>query len=178
VNPTIEQIVERVATFEREAHNLLAAFEAAPSRVISLAETRKQIGILNLKQTELLEEAVAAVEHGLYRPAIVMAWAAFMDFLQEKMTSDAFLKLQQVRPAWSKLTTLHELREGQTEFAILDAARDLKLLGKGEHKSLHGLLSKRNESAHPSGYKPGLNEALGYISELLNRIPTIGQRTL
>jgi hypothetical protein len=178
VTPTVEDIVRRIAGFEREAHVLLAAFETAPSRVISLAETRKQIGILNLKQTELLEEAVSSVEHGLYRPAIVMAWAAFMDFLQEKMTADGFVRLHQVRSAWTKIGTLHELREGQTEFAMLDAARDLRLLGKGEHKSLHGLLSKRNESAHPSGYKPGLNEALGYISELLNRIPTIGQRTL
>ncbi len=174
---TVEEIVRRIGRFEREAHALFSAFETAPSRVILLAETRKQIGILNLKQTELLEEAVSAIEHGLYRPAIVMAWAAFMDFVQEKMTADGFGRLHQLRPAWTKLTTLHELREGQTEFAMLDAARDLKLLGKGEHKSLHGLLSKRNESAHPSGYKPGLNEALGYISELLNRIPTISQRT-
>jgi hypothetical protein len=164
--------------FEREAHAMLAVFETAPSRVISLAETRKQIGILNLKQTELLEEAVSSVEHRLYRPAIVMAWAAFMDFLQEKMTADGFVRLHEVRPGWSKLTTVHELRENQTEFAMLDAARELQLLGKGEHKSLHGLLSKRNESAHPSGYRPGLNEALGYVSELLNRIPTISQRTL
>ena len=176
--PTVEEVVARVAAFEREAHALLAVFEAAPSRVISLAETRKQIGILNLKQSELLEEAVTAVEHGLYRPSIVMAWAAFMDFLQEKIASDGFVRLHQVRPKWAHLTTLDELREGQTEFAILDVARDLKLLGKGEHKSLHGLLSKRNESAHPSGYKPSLNEAMGYVSELLNRIPTIGQRTL
>lgn len=176
--PTIEQILNRVSAFEFEAHAILVAFEAAPSRVISLADTRKQIGILNLKQNELLEEAVAAVEYGLYRPAVVMAWAAFMDFLQEKMTSDNFVRLHNVRPGWLKLTTLHELREGQTEFAMLDAAWELKLLMKGEHKSLQGLLAKRNESAHPSGYKPTLNEALGYISELLNRIPTIGQRSL
>lgn len=178
MSSTVEEIVGRVASFEREAHALLVGFETAPSRVISLAETRKQIGILNLKQTELLEEAVSSVEHGLYRPAIVMAWAAFMDFLQEKMTADGFVRLRQVRSAWARATTLHELRETYTEFAMLDAARELRLLGKGEHKSLHGLLSKRNESAHPSGYKPGLNEALGYISELLNRIPTINQRSL
>jgi hypothetical protein len=98
------------------------------------------------------------------------------DFLQEKIASDGFMHLHQVRPGWSGISTLHELREAHTEFAMLDAARDLKLLGKGEHKSLQGLLSKRNESAHPSDYKPGLNEALGHISELLNRVPTIGQR--
>lgn len=178
MRPSVREILDRVAAFESEAHVVLATFETAPSRLISVTNTRKQIGILNLKQSELLEEAIASVEHALYRPAIVMAWAAFMDFLEEKMTSDGFVRLHSVRPAWIGLTTVEELREGQTEFAMLEAARHLKLLGKGEHKSLQGLLSKRNESAHPSGYKPGLNEALGYISELLNRIPTIGQRAL
>lgn len=178
MRPPVKQIRDRVSEFEREAHVILASFENAPSRLITVTDTRKQIGILNLKQSELLEEAIASVEHALYRPAIVMAWAAFMDFLEEKMTSDGFVRLHSVRPAWIGLTTVEELREGQTEFALLEAARLLKLLGKGEHKSLQGLLSKRNESAHPNSYKPGLNEALGYISELLNRIPTISQRSL
>ena len=66
MNPTFEEIVGRVAGFERDAHVLFAAFESAPSRVISITETRRQIGILNLKQTELLEEAVRWIEHGLY----------------------------------------------------------------------------------------------------------------
>ncbi len=177
MSPTFEEILGRVAAFEREAHDIFVAYEAAPSRVISLADTRKQVDILNLKQTELLQEAVAAVEHGLYRPAIVMAWAAFMDFLQEKMSSDGFVKLHQVRPKWA-YQSLDELRESQTEHAMIDAARELKLLLKADQKSLHGLLSKRNECAHPSGYRPTLNEALGYIAELLNRIPMIGQRVL
>lgn len=175
---TIEEVVARVYAFEREAHDLLAAFETAPSRVISLAETRKQIGILNLKQNELLLEALDALQNALYRPAIVMAWAAFMDFLEEKMASDGLVALHRARPAWSKHTSLDDVRENITEFQLLDAARDLKLLRKQELKALHGLLSKRNECAHPSGYRPGLNEALGYVAELLNRIPTIGQRSL
>ena len=174
----IDAIVERVRAFERESHRLLSAFEAAPSRVISLANTRKQIGILNLKQNELFEESLTSMEYGLYRPAIVMAWAAFMDFLEDKMTSDGFVALHAARPAWNLLTTLDELRESQTEFALLDAARLLKIITKAEHKSLQGLLSKRNESAHPSGYKPSLKELLGYVSELLNRIPTISMRPL
>ena len=37
-------------------------------------------------------------------------------------------------------------------------------------KSLHGLLSKRNECAHPSDYEPEFSETIGYVSELLNRI--------
>lgn len=174
----VGEIWRRVAAFEREAHELLSAYEKAPSRVISLSETRKQLTILNLKQSELFTESLRAMEAALYRPAIIMAWAAFMDFLQERLASDGLVKLHVCRPKWAGWTSLDDLRENATEFSMLDAARDMKLLTKAEAKAFHGLLSKRNECAHPSGYRPELNEALGYISELLNRIPTIGQRAL
>ena len=174
----LEDILRRVSNFENAAHSMLSSFETAPSRVVSLAETRKQVTILNLKQSELLEEAFRAMEVSLFRPAIIMAWAAFMDFVQEKLSADGLAKIHEKRPLWSKWTSLEDLRENVTEFQMLDAARDVKLLTKTETKALKGLLSKRNECAHPSGYKPGLNEALGYVSELLNRIPTIGQHSL
>jgi len=51
-------------------------------------------------------------------------------------------------------------------------------LTKSEMKALHGLLNKRNECAHPSEYFPDLNETLGYISELLNRIRKIRERNI
>jgi len=176
-DPVVETI-SRVRRFEAAAHELLSQHEDAPSRVISLADTRKQVGILNLKQTELLEEALAALQHGLYRSAIVMAWAAMSDFIQAKLASDNLVKVKALRPAWSKYKVLDDLRENVTEYAMLEAARDLRLLGKAEHKALQGLLAKRNECAHPSGYRPGLNEALGYVSELLNRVPAIDQRNI
>lgn len=174
----LTDLLRRVADFERAAHKLLSAHEGAPSRVVSLSDTRKQVTILNLKQSELLEEGLRAMEASLYRPAIVMAWAAFMDFLQEKLAADGLVKVHQKRPNWSKWTTLDDMKENVTEFQMLEAARDVKLLLKAETKALQGLLSKRNECAHPSGYTPGLNEALGYVSELLNRMPTIAQRSL
>jgi hypothetical protein len=55
----------------------------------------------------------------------------------------------------------------------LEAARDLGLLSKAASKALLGLLSKRNECAHPSGYSPSLNESLGYVSEILGRIEAL-----
>jgi hypothetical protein len=178
VTGNLEGILRRASRFERAAHELLSAYEAAPSRVITLSDTRRQVTILNLKQSELLEEALHAIEASLYRPAIVMAWAAFMDFLQEKLASDGLVALHQKRPKWTQWTSLEELRENVTEYQILDASKEVRLLNKAETKALHGLLSKRNECAHPSGYRPDLNEALGYVAELLNRIPTIGQRSL
>lgn len=174
----VEDLLRRVSAFERAAHALLSSHEAAPSRAVSLSETRKQVTILNLKQSELLEEGLKAIEARLYRPAIVMAWAAFMDFLQEKLASDGLVKVHSQRANWTRWTTLEALRESVSEYQMIDVAKDVQLLRRAEAKALHGLLSKRNECAHPSGYRPSMNEALGYVSELLNRIPTIAQRSL
>ena len=43
-------------------------------------------------------------------------------------------------------------------------------------KALHGLLNRRNECAHPSDYFPDLNETLGYLSELFQRIEYLERR--
>jgi hypothetical protein len=52
------------------------------------------------------------------------------------------------------------------------------LCEKSERKALLGVLNKRNECAHPSDFYPGLNESLGYFSELLKRIETLRKKTL
>ena len=124
-----------------------------------------------------MRQALRCIESELYRAAHVMAWAAFMDFLEEKIASDGLVKLRGLRSSW-KASSTEELRENVVEFQLIDAARDLGLFGKTEAKALQGLLSKRNECAHPSSYFPGLNEALGYVSELLNRISKLTSRTL
>ena len=107
-----------------------------------------------------------------------MAWAAFMDFLERKLASDGLKKIRDVRPGWSRHQSIEELREEVTEHALIEAARDAGLIRKSEMKSLHGLLAKRNECAHPSGYRPGMNEAIGYVAELLSRIEQLQGRSL
>ena len=134
------QLQRRVANFERAAHVLLVDEEAAPSRIVTLTETRKQITILNLKQTERLDESIRAMEASLYRAAIVMGWAAFMDFTQEKLASDNLAAVHKARPKWSNWSTLDDLRENIPEAQMLDAARDVKLLTKPEAKGLHALI--------------------------------------
>jgi hypothetical protein len=134
--------------------------------------------MLSLQQDELLQQALACTERGIFRAAHVMAWAGFMDFLEQKLSSDGLVKVKSVRTAWSKYSTIEEIRENIPEFQLIEAARDVGLLSKTEAKTLLGLLSKRNECAHPSGYKPGLNESLGYISELLNRIEQLYAKSL
>jgi hypothetical protein len=173
----IQEWQRRADAFAAVAHELFAHYETSKaSRVISLSETRKDLASLSLLQEALLSDALRCIEVGVYRAAHVMAWAAFMDLLEEKLAADGLKALHVARPAWAKHSTVEELRENVVEFQLLDVAREMGLLSKAATKTLHGMLSKRNECAHPGGYEPGLNEALGYVSELLKRIETLNAK--
>lgn len=165
----LSELLRKLRAFEREAHQILAVHETAPSRIVLLEDTYKRLGALSLRQDELIRQALRCIENELFRAAHVMAWAGFMDFLEEKLASDGLKKLRALRPAW-KASTVEELRESVVEFQLIEAARDLGLCTKTEGKALHGLLNRRNECAHPSNYFPSLNESLGYVSEMLQRI--------
>jgi hypothetical protein len=168
----------RVESFASAAHELFAKHETGKSsRVISLTETWHELEGLSLLQDVLFRDALLCLERGLYRAAHVMAWAAFMDFLEDKLAEDGLVAVHRERPKWKIHKTAEELRENVVEFQLLDVARDVGLLSKTATKSLQGMLSKRNECAHPSTYEPGLNEALGYASELLERIKQVQSKT-
>ena len=171
----IRAILARVQIFQQEAHSILGVHETAKSRVVLLEQSYEALSGLSLRQDELFRQALRCVESGLFRAAHVMAWCGFIDFLQEKLASDMFVKLRAARPKWT-FKSLEDLREQYTEYATVEASRDTGLCSKSETKALLGLLSKRNECAHPSGYSPRLNEALGYVSEIFNRVEFLQAR--
>lgn len=173
----LDKVLRGLKSFEKEAHKILGRQEASPSRVINLTQTYIKLSGLSLNQDELFKQALRCAENGLYRAAHVMAWAGFMDFLDEKVASDGFVKLRAARPNWT-FASVDELREQFTEHARVEAIKAIRLCNKTEMKAYHGLLNKRNESAHPSTYYPDLNEALGYISELLKRVADLQSRSL
>jgi hypothetical protein len=165
--------------FQEEVHQQLARYEgSAKSRVISLRESYARLAGLSLQQDELFKQAMQCIEHGIYRAAVVMAWAAFIDVVEQKLAEDGLVKVKAAKTGWVKFATMEELREHIPEHQLIEAARDVRLLSKGETKTILGLLSKRNECAHPSGYKPDMNESLGYVAELLNRVEKILSKSL
>ena len=166
-------IFSRIDSFQKEAHRLLGKYEASHSRVIQLSKTYTDLKGLSIQQDDLFKQALRCVENGLYRAAHVMAWASFMDFLEEKIARKGFSSLHAAYPKWSVYKTVEDLRENVAEYQLVDAAKKLKLCSKTQKNALHGLLNKRNECAHPSDFYPGLNETLGYISELIQRISQI-----
>ncbi|MDB5059654.1 MAG: hypothetical protein JWO59_3126 [Chloroflexi bacterium] len=173
-----QRLCASTSTFTQEAHSILAYHESSPSRVVLLDKSRVRLSSLSIDQEGLFDQALQCIQFGIHQAATVMAWAAFMDFLDTKLASDGLIKLAAAKPGWARHSTIEELRENTNEHDRITAARDLKLLNKAEMKALHGMLSKRNESAHPTPYKPELNESLGYVAELLNRIASMKSRTL
>jgi hypothetical protein len=174
----LRALKRRSLSFRAEALAALGATEAPAPRVISLDQSRKQLRGLSIKQDELFSEALRGIEHGLFRSAHVMAWAGFVDLLETKLASDGLKKLMLVRPSWTRWKTIEELRENIPEDQFIDGAREIGLLSKQETKVVKGLLAKRNECAHPSAYRPAVNETLGYVAELLQRIADLQPRVL
>jgi hypothetical protein len=174
----IRSLRARTRAFEKEDHQLLGEYETSTSRIISVAETWRKLEGLSLLQKQLFGDSLRCVERGIYRAAHVMAWTGFMDYLEYRMADDGFKNLHLIRPKWKAYATIEDLRENVVEHQLIEAARDLGLLSKTATKILLGLLSKRNECAHPSGYDPGLNESLGFVSELLSRIEIVQTKTL
>jgi len=173
----IRKLLNRVQYFEKEAHKVLSVHEASPSRIINLEDTYKKLKGLSLDQDELFRQALRCIESKLFRAAHVMAWAGFMDSLEEKIGSDGFKKLRSKRPKW-KFKNLEELRERVPEHQLIEVCKDLGLCTKNETKSILGSLAKRNECAHPSSFFPKLNDTLGYISELFQRIEILKNKKL
>jgi hypothetical protein len=173
----VKEYGRRAAAFERESHHLLAGYESSTSRVIELSQTYRDVQTLNVRQADMLKQALRCAEHGLFRAAHVMAWAAFMDFLEEKLESDGLVRLKAERPKW-RGSDIREMAEYVPERQLVEVTQQLRLCTKNQAQALVGLLQRRNECAHPSDYYPGLNETLGYISELMQRLATLADKDL
>lgn len=171
----IVKIVDRLNAFWEESIEILGTVESSKARHVTLDQSYKNLSTLSLKQDDLFRQSLRCVEVGVFRAAHVMAWAGFVDCLQALLANDSFNQLNVAYPAWG-ISSLEQLRENQTEFAMIDALLKIGAIGKAEKKAFHGMLSKRNECAHPADYYPTFNETLGYITEIFSRISAIEKR--
>ena len=172
----ITRVVSKARALEAEARSILATVESAKQRRFTLDASYKALGQLSIKQDNLFKQALRCVEHELYRAAHVMAWAACVDFLHEKLGEDNLAAVNSKRPSWN-VNAVEDLRSW-ADHQIIEVARDCNLLTKTSMKAFHGLLNKRNECAHPEDYFPALNDTLGYMDELFKRISALQARAV
>jgi hypothetical protein len=168
----------RVQGFELEAHQILSIHESASaSRVVVLEQAYDSLGLLNLKQDDIMRQALRCAENGLYRAAHVMAWSACIDYIEEKLSADNLVKLRAARPNWQG-KDIREIAEYVSEHQIVEALKAVGLTTKNETNAFLGLLRRRNECAHPTDYFPQINETLGYVAEVLQRINQLAPKNL
>ena len=173
----LNNVLRGVLTFETLANQLFAQYETSLTRVITLNKSLQLLRGLSLNQESLLKEALSCIEHQAFRGAIVLSWAAFVDYVIEKLGEDGFAKVTAKYRHWQ--TPIDEyVRDNISDHSLVEVAASMGLLGKQQKKSVLGLLAKRNECAHPSGVVPDLNEALGFISDLLNRMSRLKQKRI
>lgn len=173
----LEDVLQRVNSFQKEAHQILSVDETALSRVVILNYTYQNLQKLSLQQDELLRQALRCVENELYRAAHILAWTALADLIENILASDNFKKLKSVRRNWN-ISSIDDLRDNIPEFQIIEACKDLSLTTKGEMRMLHGFLSKRNLCAHPSDFFPDYNQTLGYIADILSTMKNIQNKAV
>lgn len=166
----------RIKAFTAEAHTVFSRHEASEqSRAHTLSISYDKLKAFSAEQDDMLKQALRCAEHKLYRAGHVMAWSAAVDYLERFAAADSFHAVNSAMPNWS-IRDLDDLKERFSEYAIIDALKKAKLISKNEMKAFQGLLSKRNECAHPTGYYPDLNQTLGYISEILSRLLALEKR--
>jgi len=166
---------DRVTRFEAEAHRIFGAHEGAVSRVVDARQSLARVSELSVKQGDMLAQAVRCIEVRVYRAAHVLAFAALIDYLHEIAARDGFAALLVVRPNW-KITSVEDIRENHADYNFIEALEAAKLIPKSERKAFHGLLSRRNECAHPSDFFPDMNQSLGYLSEVISRLEALKKR--
>jgi len=163
----------RVQLLKAEIGRQLSQVESSRSRALTLDTSYEALGTLSVKQDELFRQALRCIEAELYRAAHVMAWAAAIDFVHERLGTNLG-RCKSARPKW-KLGTIEDFRD-QADYQVIELAYEIGALRKNEMKAFHGHLNTRNECAHPEDVYPGLNQALGYIDDLFKRLNTLKKR--
>jgi hypothetical protein len=169
---------ERADQFRDDANRILGTSSGSlGSRVVTLQKNYASIVLLNSNQDAFLRQALRCVTAGLNRAAQIMAWLALINLIFEKLSDDGLVALHRERPLWTA-NDIYEIAESQTEYAIVDVLPLVGLATKTDKKNIHGLLSRRNECAHPTAYAPTSNESLGYIDEVINRMAKLQTKTV
>lgn len=158
----ISELFEGILKFNEATDSILAKYELSPKRAIVIEKTYRDLNALNSKQEQLIRESLKCIEVKLFRASHVLAWAALIDFLED-------LLIRKVYTSTSK----DELQDKYGDSNILDQLKSHKILTTIREKSLRGLLNKRNECAHPSSYNPDINQTLGYVSEVIDRLRSL-----
>jgi hypothetical protein len=148
---------------------------SAQSPAIALKSLNDALAAAPPGYRDYLAEAVTCYEHGLYRAAILMAWAAVVEHLYMAASDHsggirAFQTANLARFGTSR--TYREIKKKDDflylgEANWLQLAEDAGLMNRNARLILTERLNLRNRCGHPTKYKPGREETVVFIESLL-----------
>ena len=153
---------------ENAAHQILSVYGDTHSRVISLNDLLKRLSNLPVDINSYFKESIFCLEHELKRASVVMSWAGFFQIFSENVYSKHEADIRKQRTKWV-FKDLAELKENYPEAQIIDVAKDVKAINKSEIKIYHGQLAFRNQCAHPTFFQPSLNNAIGFVDNMISQ---------
>lgn len=157
----------RARNASRASHEILARYGHAQSRVITIRDLLVKLDSVSIDIASYFKEAVGCLEQNFLRAAIVFAWAGFFRVFAEYVYANKEGDLRKIRHKWS-FKDVQELLETQSESQIIDVAKELKVVSRGDTRIFQGRLAQRNKCAHPSLYQPSQNEAIGYVDQVIS----------
>lgn len=161
-------LVRKSRLAEKAAHDVLSQHELSSSRIIHLEALSKRLSGAPVDVQNYFKEAITCLEQGLYRAAIVMAWAGHFNVFFEALYQKHEANIRNERPKW-KFKDLSELKESYAEAQLLEVAKAVKFIKRAELRIMDGQLSVRNQCAHPTMYRPSHNSSIGYVDEMITQ---------
>lgn len=144
---------------------------AAASKPKAASNLRVQLTQIEDPTTRsFVDEAISALEHGLYRAAIVLSWIGAVSVLYKHVVDDhlgAFnIEATRRNSKWRAAKNRDGLaRMKESEF--LDVLEAISVIGKSVKDELKAALKLRNGCGHPNSLKIGESRASAHIEVLI-----------
>jgi hypothetical protein len=136
------------------AIEIAAAVKRRPTRVVLATQLASLIGALPIgPRREYLQEALGCFESRFHRAAIVLTWCVAYDAIRAWFFANQTAAFNRIMSTWKRPKTIEAITDFDelTERAVLDTAKEAKVVTREQHKALVSLLDRRNSYAHPTG---------------------------
>jgi hypothetical protein len=117
---------------------------------------------------EAVRDALHALDCGIPRASVVLAWGALIDVLHEVAWRDRFQTLNQSLSVRKKPRTRESIRDVR-DHEFLEAAADSGMLGNSRLRVLQSLLNERNHAGHVGSRSMTSTFAKHYLERVLTQ---------
>ncbi len=156
-------------TGETAARALAGLPETQPEVEHGVEELRKVAAkIADPLAKAYIDEAILCLSVNALRPAIVFTWVGAVAVIKDRVWAygpqavTAVVQKYNAKKTISKLDDLGTIQES----TLLEVARDLGVVDKGQWTILHQCLDTRNQCGHPNRYQPGVKKAQAHIEDI------------